>query len=208
MESSLCPGYKEVEAFGPDEEYEEEEVTYVTLDLASADPTLIPSSSDYRLIGLDTATPFLQLSGTILKGRHDALLGTELLFTDGKDASERRSITHVANTEQRICFKEVKLTPKASAAAAAPSRIDHERLRVDVITGKTPPVPRTRKEPAPPKKNSALSSEETQGNNSRAATVDAPTLNPQALSYENFPWSFTNSVGEGDVEGEISSLGT
>jgi hypothetical protein len=50
MESSLCPGYKEVEAFGPDEEYEEEEVTYVTLDLASADPTLIPSSPDYRLI--------------------------------------------------------------------------------------------------------------------------------------------------------------
>ncbi|KAJ3512550.1 hypothetical protein NLJ89_g3452 [Agrocybe chaxingu] len=30
---SLCPGYKHVEAFGPDEQYEEEEeVCYVTLD--------------------------------------------------------------------------------------------------------------------------------------------------------------------------------
>ncbi|KAJ7640170.1 hypothetical protein B0H17DRAFT_898924, partial [Mycena rosella] len=115
--SSLCPGYKEVDAFGPDEEYEEEEVTYVTLDLGNVDPTLLPSSSSCRLIGLDTPTPFLQLSGTIFKGRHDTLLGTELLFTDGKDAVDwsKRSTTHVANTEQRICFKEVQLKPKKMA---------------------------------------------------------------------------------------------
>jgi hypothetical protein len=49
--SSLCPGYKQVEAFGPDEEYEdEEEVFYVTLDMGNIEPTLVPSSSSYRLI--------------------------------------------------------------------------------------------------------------------------------------------------------------
>lgn len=50
--SSLCPGYKHVESFGPDEEYEDgdEEVTYVTLDLGLVEPTLVPSSSTYRLI--------------------------------------------------------------------------------------------------------------------------------------------------------------
>ncbi len=31
--------------------------------------------------GLDTPTPFLQLAGMVLKGRHKTLLGTELLFS-------------------------------------------------------------------------------------------------------------------------------
>lgn len=48
---SLCPGYRQVESFGPDEEYEDEEVSYVTLDLgANVEPTLLASSSTYRLI--------------------------------------------------------------------------------------------------------------------------------------------------------------
>lgn len=48
----LFPGYQQVDSFGPDEEYEleEEEVSYVTLDLGSIEPTLIPNSSTYRLI--------------------------------------------------------------------------------------------------------------------------------------------------------------
>ena len=49
--TSLCSGYKQVESFGPDEEYEgEEEVCYVTLDMGNVEPTLVPSSSSYRLI--------------------------------------------------------------------------------------------------------------------------------------------------------------
>lgn len=52
--ASLCPGYKHVEAFGPDDEYEDEDddsqVEYVTLDMGSIEPTLVPSSSTYRLI--------------------------------------------------------------------------------------------------------------------------------------------------------------
>lgn len=53
----LCPGYTQVSSFGPDDAYErgedgavEEEVSYVTLDLGSVEPTLVPSSSNYRLI--------------------------------------------------------------------------------------------------------------------------------------------------------------
>ena len=55
--STLFPGFKQVESFGPDEDYEhlengeiEEEVVYVTLDLGQVEPTLVPSSSSYRLI--------------------------------------------------------------------------------------------------------------------------------------------------------------
>jgi hypothetical protein len=49
--SSLFPGYKQVDAFADDDLYEgEEEVRYVTLDLGSIEPTLVPSMSEYQLI--------------------------------------------------------------------------------------------------------------------------------------------------------------
>jgi hypothetical protein len=50
--TTLVPGYKQVDFFGPDEDYleEEEEVSYVTLDLGVVEPTLLPSTSTYRLI--------------------------------------------------------------------------------------------------------------------------------------------------------------
>ncbi|KAJ7186755.1 hypothetical protein C8R46DRAFT_981027 [Mycena filopes] len=136
--SSVCPGYKQVQEFGADDEYEDEEVTYVTLDLGNVEPTLVPNSSHYRLIGLDTPNPFLQVSGTIFKGRHDTLLGTELLFTDGKDPSDwsKRAITHVANTEQRIHFKEVQLKPKRGPETAAETHAGQESI-VDQVTGLT-----------------------------------------------------------------------
>ncbi|KAJ3846543.1 hypothetical protein EV368DRAFT_52652 [Lentinula lateritia] len=78
----LCTGYRLVEQFGPDEEYEDEvEDFYVTLDLGAVEPTLIPNSSTYCLI---MTTPFMQLSGTVLQGRHKSLLETELVFVEGK----------------------------------------------------------------------------------------------------------------------------
>lgn len=48
--------------------------------------------------GLDTSTPFLQLSGTIFKGQHDELLGTEILFTEGKGIFDLSCPTREANT--------------------------------------------------------------------------------------------------------------
>ncbi|KAH9895759.1 hypothetical protein C8Q73DRAFT_644583 [Cubamyces lactineus] len=128
----MFPGYKHVEAFGPDEEYEtDEEIEYVTLDLGTIEPTLVPSSSTYRLIGLDTPTPYLQLSGTKLKGQHQSLLGTELLFTEASgmccgscdeqqnhhQSQGKKPLVHVATTERRIRFKEVELKPKGEGAA-------------------------------------------------------------------------------------------
>lgn len=55
--STLIPGYHQVESFGEDDEYERnengeiiEDVEYVTLDVGVVEPTLVPSSSAYRLI--------------------------------------------------------------------------------------------------------------------------------------------------------------
>ena len=55
--STLYPGHRWVEEFGDDDEYERDEngeiiedVEYVTIDLGVVEPTLVPSSSAYRLI--------------------------------------------------------------------------------------------------------------------------------------------------------------
>lgn len=55
--STLVPGYDHVEQFGDDDEYERdengnviEEVEYVTLDVGVVEPTLVPSTTAYRLI--------------------------------------------------------------------------------------------------------------------------------------------------------------
>ncbi|KAG0704086.1 hypothetical protein DFH29DRAFT_802448 [Suillus ampliporus] len=114
--ASPFTGYRQVDSFGPDEEYvSEDDVFYVTLDLGTVEPTLLPSSSTYRLVGLDTPTPFLQLSGSFFRGRHDTLLGSELLFAEENNDSERntRSLTHVGVTERRILFKEVQIREKS-----------------------------------------------------------------------------------------------
>ena len=48
----MIPGYKQVEAFGADEEYEkEEEVEYVTLDLGKdVSKELLQDATEYRLV--------------------------------------------------------------------------------------------------------------------------------------------------------------
>ncbi|KAG7442116.1 uncharacterized protein BT62DRAFT_936471 [Guyanagaster necrorhizus] len=125
---SLCSGYQKVDQFGPDDEYEdEEEIFYVTLELGHVEPTLIASCDSYQLIGLDTATPFLQLAGTVLKGRHETLLGTELLFSDATDASTD-SVSYVKSTRQRIYFREVRLEKKSKT-----------KEKVDVLDRKLAP---------------------------------------------------------------------
>jgi len=146
-------GYKQVEAFGPDEEYDEEftEEFYVTLDLGQVDQALIPSSSTYRLIGLDTPTPFLQLSGVVLKGQHQTLLGTELLFTDPIEQKpdidpsastpptrKRNDVEFFASTERRIRFKEVQLKPKQKDVDASVNTSTDEQKGSNIHMNTTP----------------------------------------------------------------------
>ncbi|KAI0294097.1 hypothetical protein B0F90DRAFT_1336342 [Multifurca ochricompacta] len=143
FDKRLASGYCQVDAFDSDDHYEcdengevIEEISYVTLDLGTVEPTLVPSSSTYRLIGLDTPTPFLQLSGTIFQGTHQSLLGTELLFTEDKDPQDqtRRKIAHLANTSQRIHFKSVEVRPKG--APPEPSARPTSRSKGKGVSGK------------------------------------------------------------------------
>ncbi|KAK0485375.1 hypothetical protein EDD18DRAFT_1293091 [Armillaria luteobubalina] len=135
---SLCPGYHQVTQFGPDDDYEEEEIIYVTLELMNVEPSLIPSCGSYHLVGLDTPTPFLQLAGTVLKGRHEVLLGTELIFSQHEDA-----VSYMESIRKHLCFKEVHLEEKGKPKPKA----DACQLLLDCITGKLAPLPRRRRTP-------------------------------------------------------------
>ncbi|KAI5885119.1 uncharacterized protein SCHCODRAFT_02521476 [Schizophyllum commune H4-8] len=165
---SLFPRYTRVDDFGPDEDYEDgEETSYVTLDLGGTEPTLVPNSSSYRLIGLDTPTPYLQLSGTILKGIHDNLLGTELLFANSECESPSNStISHLANTSQRISFRAVQLRKKDATPAPTKRKgkgrgegvIDLTDNRVvERMTGK---LPKERRKRGPKKKGDDANEDE------------------------------------------------
>ena len=59
-----------MDIFGPDEEYEsEEEVEYVTLDLGTVEPALVPSSSSFRII-VRPSLPPITLTTFPIGSRH------------------------------------------------------------------------------------------------------------------------------------------
>ncbi|KAI5121534.1 hypothetical protein M0805_002594 [Coniferiporia weirii] len=199
-QDGLFPQYKHVEEFGPDDGYEDEvEECYVTLDLGSADPTLVPSSSSYRLIGLDTPTPYLQLSGTIMKGRHRTLLGTELIFkeiTEENEAHNRENIQYFASTERRILFREIELKPKEPSVQQAtpqfhqydPASVPENTTRKDIASNRAPSGTADASAADPPLQSPGVGV--TQGENVATANVGTnrssepavPTLPTPSLS--------------------------
>lgn len=120
MPPSFLEGYEEVDAFDDDlnDEYSDEEVFYVTLDMGQLGSSLLNQTNFYRLIGLETEEPFLQVGGTTFKGEHERLLGTEVLLQEPPSTSANtpsRPLVPVAMTSQRIRFKEVRLVPREDA---------------------------------------------------------------------------------------------
>jgi general transcription factor 3C polypeptide 6 len=99
----VAPGFRYVEQFEGDEEmYEEEEVSYVTLDMGQIDPNVLATCSSYRVAvgavilvdlrisdtmqGLDTDTPFIQLGDTVFMGHPTNLIGSEVLLEEIRGA--------------------------------------------------------------------------------------------------------------------------
>ncbi|KAG6905034.1 hypothetical protein DXG01_005513 [Tephrocybe rancida] len=182
--------YKQVPSFGDASEYasdEEEDVLYVTLDLGSIEPSLVPSSSTYRyrLIGLDTPAPFLQLSGTILKGRHETLLGSEILFTDPPD---KRSLTPLTppTTSTRICFSEVRLLPKGTAAPS-PSSVLSVSPSMTTTTSSSFPLSSPGPYTTSTSKRRTRKGKEQDAQESWPATADTASLLLDCMTGKNAP---------------------
>ncbi len=88
----------------------------------------------------------------MLKGRHETLLGTELLFSGVYElvayekyyilaTEHEHAVSYMQSIRQRICFREVRLEGKGEAKAKA----DACSLVLDRITGKLAPLPRRRR---------------------------------------------------------------
>ncbi|RXW22294.1 hypothetical protein EST38_g3553 [Candolleomyces aberdarensis] len=159
--------------------------------------------TDQVLQGLDSPTPFLQLQGTVLKGHHHHLLGTELIFSEDKE-HHKRTIQHAANSEQRILFKEITLQQKSPPPspksrekqldtvdnldlADNPPRamnVDEDGQRIDRMTGKSAPLTRAmrtkgtvKKKPSEASPKSSISKKgmgKVDSDHALASDVDAP----------------------------------
>ncbi|KIO23883.1 hypothetical protein M407DRAFT_77574, partial [Tulasnella calospora MUT 4182] len=77
-----------------------EQTSYVTFDLGNIDQNLLLNASSCKLIGLDTPTPYLQLPGITMRGTHDTLIGSELVFADGR--GEPNSALHLSSLSELI----------------------------------------------------------------------------------------------------------
>lgn len=119
---------------------EEEDVTFLTLELGAVDPALIPSCSSIRLVGLETSTPFLQLGDLVFQGIHAPSLGTELVFQNNDAAP-------VITTEHKILFNPVALTPRTVAEpdSVPPSAPPESREPEEAAGGSAP----QQRQPAP-----------------------------------------------------------
>ncbi|PVF97037.1 hypothetical protein CPB86DRAFT_664875, partial [Serendipita vermifera] len=131
-------GYEQVDLFEEDEDEEyEEEVVYVTMDLGQLDPNLLPNATSYRLIGLETPTPFLQIGGSIFRGRSETLLGTEIIMQEPPGGGSR-NLVPLATTDKRIRFQEVKLIEKGFSGIGAPEDAEDDTNAEQTSKGMRP----------------------------------------------------------------------
>jgi len=142
--SSLVPGSTQVHRFDEeDDEYEYEyETSYATLDLRNVDQNILLGSSSMKLIGLDTATPYLQFPGLTMQGAHDTLIGSELLFSDGRDPNDRsrRFVVPLGTTSARITFKPVELHPIVAPATSAQGTAESSEPPPVLFQGRRQPL--------------------------------------------------------------------
>lgn len=160
------------------------------------------------------------------------LLGTELIFTDDKGECffwriffhsthrylrkeshdwNKRSVTHVANTEQRIAFQEVTLIPKLSKGKEkadveitpsfepAPSDSSNQ---IDRMTGVSAPhtrAPRARKTASDAKSSSKRKGKQpAKATRKSTTTLSMPTPQPSAVAL--------TSGGKDDMNNDMDDM--
>ncbi|KAL7009772.1 hypothetical protein EMMF5_000680 [Cystobasidiomycetes sp. EMM_F5] len=109
---TLVPQFPE----GEDDEYSDEEVSYITLDLGK-DVTAEQMShiDSLQLLDLNTHEPFVRFGQQILRGRYETTLGSDLLFIQPQpdpDTGKHGLLQRLGTTQTRIQFESLKLVPK------------------------------------------------------------------------------------------------
>ncbi|KAK4053524.1 hypothetical protein OIV83_001692 [Microbotryomycetes sp. JL201] len=114
-----------------DDEWEEDEVCYLTLDFGKL-PTGAVTNGELQLLGLNSDTPFARVGGSIFRGQHEQLIGSEIFLDRNRKSQQRTDKGGVliyfstANdgtvsplprtTSARVRFEPVKLVSKADIA--------------------------------------------------------------------------------------------
>ncbi|GAA6014199.1 hypothetical protein JCM10207_006130 [Rhodosporidiobolus poonsookiae] len=115
-----------------DDEWEEDEVEYVTLEFAQhlRDRDL-EEAGEVQLLSLEAHEPYARIGQKYFRGTHEELIGNDILLMHQPDASP--SYQPFATASHRVVFQPVTLTPNSllarqppqassEAAAATPGR--------------------------------------------------------------------------------------
>ncbi|KAM0788579.1 hypothetical protein ACM66B_001701 [Microbotryomycetes sp. NB124-2] len=92
------------------DEWEEDEVCYLTLDFGKL-PTGAVTSGDLQLLALNSDTPFARVGGSIFRGQHESLIGSEIFLERDNETGSYSPWSSTTNA--RIQFDPVKLVSKS-----------------------------------------------------------------------------------------------
>ncbi|KAL8292147.1 hypothetical protein RQP46_001613 [Phenoliferia psychrophenolica] len=136
-----------------DDEWEEDEVMYVTLDFGRhMKPEGYHHVREVQLINVNAATPYARLGGQIFRGQHEELIGSEILLQH-KDVrptaeSSKSAYRPFATTSSRIVFHPISIGNVSITKGSTRAR-----------TGKPKAVPKPK---AAPKKKEPVYDEDGQ----------------------------------------------
>eukprot|EP00123_Amoebidium_parasiticum_P020544 comp5207_c0_seq1/m.1250 comp5207_c0_seq1/g.1250 ORF comp5207_c0_seq1/g.1250 comp5207_c0_seq1/m.1250 type:complete len:129 (-) comp5207_c0_seq1:56-442(-) len=97
---------------GSDDEWEEQQIVVELHGIMDPD-FFTTCKGEYKILGLETGTPMLQVDNVIFKGQYEEPMGTDLLFSVPKNGTEDE-VTLVGTSTKHIRFERVFLVPKST----------------------------------------------------------------------------------------------
>ncbi|KAM0751645.1 hypothetical protein T439DRAFT_379751 [Meredithblackwellia eburnea MCA 4105] len=110
-----------------DEEWEQDQVDYVTLDFARhLPPGAFHRIDELELLGMNLPTPYARLGSQLFRGRHEQLIGTEVILSHSLDGSKEGSpptYQPFATSKSRIIFNPITLVDTKKKKVTKPEPV-------------------------------------------------------------------------------------
>ncbi|KAL6041981.1 General transcription factor 3C polypeptide 6 [Balamuthia mandrillaris] len=122
--AAAAEAMEEVEEEVEEVEEVEEEEFYVTLELEDfLDTNLLQSCQRYKLLGLNTEGPLLQVDDMFFQGTYAETVGTHLYFADptstSSSSSSSTSTAPLYTATKKLIFRRVGLEPKPTPSSSS-----------------------------------------------------------------------------------------
>ncbi|SCV74603.1 BQ2448_7632 [Microbotryum intermedium] len=114
-----------------DDEWEQDEVTYLTLDFGGklAVETLNQERGHIQLLGLESSTPYARVGPQFYQGQHETLIGDQVLlqYHPETEPSPSHYVPLPSTSTSRIYFQPISIKPKEGHAVqpTTPSFLPH-----------------------------------------------------------------------------------